>query len=188
VPDFAPASGDVSSATSLTTSRTFATAASKTVKVMAQDQGALSSAWSTLTLTCTEPPPPPQISPPPPSTQCSDIVDNDGDGMIDLVDPDCTIAQTLVNSCRKYPPREVKPSLVRKGNTTRVYWSSQDIASCSVTSTNSDAWSTLVSPVTGEISSPITGKTTYTLTCVDGNGATHTKKASVHIPPTFREI
>ena len=37
-------------------------------------------------------PTPPSPPPPPPTTQCSDGVDNDGDGLIDLADPGCTDA------------------------------------------------------------------------------------------------
>jgi hypothetical protein len=48
-------------------------------------------------------------------------------------------------------------------------------------------FSTLQYPVGGNISKPITGETTYTLSCVDAAGTTLTKTATVRIIPTFQE-
>jgi len=45
----------------------------------------------------------------------------------------------------------------------------------------------LQSPLGGNISKPITSETTYTLTCIDLNGNSLTKKATVRIIPTFQE-
>ena len=38
------------------------------------------------------------------------------------------------------------------------------------------------------ISSPITEKTAYTFACIDHDGTTHTKQATVRIIPTFQEL
>jgi hypothetical protein len=40
----------------------------------------------------------------------------------------------------------------------------------------------------GEPSRPITGETTYTLSFIDPDGATHTKQATVRIIPHVREL
>ncbi len=53
------------------------------------------------------PPPPP---PPPTKTQCSDGMDNDGDGLIDLKDPGCSSA--LDNDEKNTTPSLVTPPLV----------------------------------------------------------------------------
>jgi hypothetical protein len=46
----------------------------------------------------------------------------------------------------------------------------------------------LQSAIGGNVSKPITGQTTYTLSCIDAGGATLTKSATVRIIPTFQEI
>jgi hypothetical protein len=49
------------------------------------------STGSTTTTTTTSPSTtPPTVTPPPGATQCSDGIDNDGDGLIDMEDPDCS--------------------------------------------------------------------------------------------------
>ena len=82
----------------------------------------------------------------------------------------------------------VIPSLVRAGNTTKVNWSSTGMQSCSVTGDNADAWSGLQSPIGGETSAAIHGQTTYTLSCIDLDGTTQTKEATVNVIPTFQEL
>ena len=57
VDEYVPSSGYVNSGTSQTASRTYATAGSKTVRVLAQDEGGLSSGWATITFTCSTPTP-----------------------------------------------------------------------------------------------------------------------------------
>jgi hypothetical protein len=81
----------------------------------------------------------------------------------------------------------VVPSLVRGGNTTKVNWSAQNVESCTVSGENGDSWNGVQSPVGGETSSPITTQTTYTLSCIDVDGATLTKQATVRIIPSWRE-
>ncbi len=59
--------------------------------------------------------------------------------------------------------------------------------SCTVTGQNGDGWSALQSPLGGDLSQPITGGTTYTLSCLTQNGTTLTKSATVRIIPSFQE-
>ncbi len=82
----------------------------------------------------------------------------------------------------------VIPSLVRSGNTTKVNWSATNVKSCTVTGQNGDTWTGLQSILGGNLSKPITGETTYTLSCLALDGATLTKSATVHILPTFQEL
>jgi hypothetical protein len=46
----------------------------------------------------------------------------------------------------------------------------------------------LQSIIGGNISKPITGETTYTLSCLTLDGTTVTKSAAVHILPTFQKL
>ncbi len=184
-----PPSGYVASGEAQTASRTYATAGAKTVQVKAEDEGGLASSWATLTFSCTEAPPP--------AGQCSDNIDNDGDGFIDSLDPDCAATAGLSEFGTPPPPPlgpaavvldlRLIPSLVRTGNTTRVHWSAQNVQSCTVTAPNGDSWSGISSSLGGETSSPITQASTYTLSCRDKDNNTHTKQATVRILPTFQE-
>ena len=81
----------------------------------------------------------------------------------------------------------VAPTLVRAGDTTRVGWTASHMKSCVVTSTNGDTWTALNSVVGGEMSSPITQQTTYTLTCSSAIGTQFVSHATVNLVPTFQE-
>jgi hypothetical protein len=61
------------------------------------------------------------------------------------------------------------------------------VKSCTVSAQNGDAWSALQSAIGRNISKPITGETTYTLSCVTLDGSTLRKSATVRIIPTFQE-
>jgi hypothetical protein len=80
------------------------------------------------------------------------------------------------------------PSLVHAGDTTKVNWSAANVASCKVTAPNGDAWNAVQSTIGGETSSPIKTATTYTLKCVDLQGITQSKTATVNILSTFQEL
>ncbi len=188
VNEWVPPSGYVASGASQSASRTYSTTGSKTVKVMAEDEGGLSSSWATLTFSCTQTPPP--------AGQCSDNADNDGDGLIDSLDPGCSATGGLNEAGTSPPPPpppppgailniRARPSLVHSGDTTQVNWSAQNVTACTVTGDNGDSWSGTFSPLGGKTSRPITGETTYTLSCTDLHGATQTKSAKVRI--TFKE-
>lgn len=186
-----PPTGYVLSGTTQTASRTYSIPGSKTVKVRAEDEAGALSDWSTLSFTCTEAPLP--------ETQCTDGIDNDGDGKIDAADPDCTASGGVSEFTFGPPPPppppgpadisiRAVPSLVRPNTTTRVFWSSSNVSSCVVTGNNGDNWTGLASLLSGNLSSPITKRTIYTLACIDLTGETVTKTATVNIVPTWREI
>jgi hypothetical protein len=82
----------------------------------------------------------------------------------------------------------LSPSLVRREATTQVNWSATNVQSCKVSAPNGDTWSGLQSIIGGETSSSIKSATTYTLTCLDLQGATETKTATVRILPGFQEL
>jgi hypothetical protein len=76
---------------------------------------------------------------------------------------------------------------VKSGNTTKVNWSASNVSSCRVSAPNGDAWTGELSAIGGNISNPITGETTYTLSCVALDGTTLTKQATVRVIPAFQE-
>ncbi len=184
-----PPSGYVASGSSQSASRTYSSSGAKTVKVMAQDEGGLSSAWA-VTFSCV-----PTVS------LCSDNADNDNDGLIDSQDPGCTATGGLNEAgtppgSQSPPPTSqdailnirVIPSLVRSGNTTKVNWSASNVSSCNVSAPNGDSWTGLQSILGGNVSKPITAQTTYTLSCLTLDGRTLTKTATVRILPRFQEL
>lgn len=80
------------------------------------------------------------------------------------------------------------PSLVNKGATTKVSWTSSNVTSCTVTSTNDDSWHALSS--TGTTSKPITSQTTFTLHCNGYAGASPSaisKSVIVNVAPLWTE-
>lgn len=101
------------------------------------------------------------------------------------------------NSCVPPPAPEpvahlqVKPSLVRPGDTTRVIWEWRNVRTCTVTGTNGDRWEDrTTSGMQGVESSPIQSRTTYTLRCTALPGATPssiTEFKTVNIIPRWLE-
>ncbi len=85
---------------------------------------------------------------------------------------------------------QAQPSLVRPGDTTRLYWNVIHAAGCTVTGSNGDVWNVLSTAVRGTTTSAITSRTTYTLTCSALPGVTPasiTETAAVTITPTFSD-
>jgi len=78
----------------------------------------------------------------------------------------------------------VLPSLVQKGDTTTVKWSTKYVTSCSVTGTNGDSWTGTSGTQT---SPPIVAQTVYTITCTGEDGTTVTQSSTVGIAPTYNE-
>ncbi len=161
-----PVSGYVASGSTQSASRTYLIAGSKTVKVMVQDQHGNNSGWSSLTFNCADSATA--------GLNAGDGLDNSGNngGGVFLNLPDADL--------------RVIPSLVHQGDTTKVNWSSTNVKSCTVQGQNGDSWSGLISPLGGQTSKPITGETTYMLTCLTDTGNL-TKQATVRVIPTFEE-
>ena len=89
---------------------------------------------------------------------------------------------------------QLKPSLVNAGDTIQVYWKVSNVASCSVTGDNGDAWSVINSDgvfdsgLSGQISSPIQKHTTYTLSCTGLDGSqVGPESQNVDIIPAYQE-
>ncbi|MBI4068331.1 hypothetical protein HY413_02910 [Candidatus Kaiserbacteria bacterium] len=198
VDQFVPPSGYVPSGTTQTVSRTYSIAGTKTLKVMAQDSNGLTSGWASVSFSCAD-----TASS---AGQCTDNIDNDGDGLIDSKDPDCaasggTSEFTAVPPPTTPPPgipsadlRLSVPSLIGRGKSVQVVWSADNVSSClPVTGTNGDSFAQLsfgtsfFSPIGGRTSAPITARTTYALSCSDLNGVTRFKTGTVNIQPSFRE-
>lgn len=91
----------------------------------------------------------------------------------------------------------VRPTLIPKGGTVKIYWNIGNAQSCSVIGTNGDgtAASTLAAPpgawttaIGAQTSSPIKQQTTYTLSCTGEDGITQKKEtATVNVVPTYQE-
>lgn len=81
----------------------------------------------------------------------------------------------------------VSPSLVRSNESTQVIWSVSDASSCTVSEDNTDITDAWTGTADTKTSSPLSQRTTYTLSCV-GEGGTLLKSATVNIIPGFREI
>lgn len=214
VPDqFVPPSGYVSSGTSQSASRTFATSGAKSIRVAAQDDQGLMSGWSVYTFSCAG------------SNDTAEgfwwdvgawhacvqgtstrIIRCRNDVGAVVADSNCPAPKPAVtancNAGETGPigivdlPIRVKPSLVRAGDTARVYWGPVlGMHACTVRAdVNGDSWPLsaddlgLESSVGGERTSPITDETTYVLRCTDDAGTVYTNKASVRILPSWQEF
>jgi hypothetical protein len=192
VDQFIPSSGYVPSGTTLSASRTYSTTGTKTVGVRGEDEGRQLSSWKTVTFTCADTPSA--------TAQCSDSADNDGDGLTDLLDSDCTGSSDTSEFSAAIPPPagpsasagadlsiRAVPSIVKRGNTSQINWSATGVTSCTTAAPNGDAWTGLLSPVLGRTSRLIDARTIYTLRCIDSSGNTHTRTATVNILPVWRE-
>lgn len=169
IDQFVPPSGYVTSGTAETASRTYSMAGPKTVKVLAQDMNGLTSSWASVSFNCASA--------------------SSGDDSAGVSGMSGTGGATGGPS---QPPAidislRVIPSLVKRGETTRVHWSTANLVSCTVTATNGDTWNGLLSTVGGEVSQPITKLVIYTLTCRDADGVIHTKRALAGVVPNWRE-
>ncbi|MEN9413359.1 MAG: hypothetical protein RLZZ342_446 [Candidatus Parcubacteria bacterium] len=180
IDQFVPPSGYMTSGQSTTTRRTFSTAGNKTVRVLAQDEKGMMSGWSSLSFNCTAA----DITTAQTITSEDDTLGGGftddggaGFGIGTGGGTGVTLADLVLRAV---------PSLIRRGETTKVTWSAANVASCTVTGENGDSWTGLVSPVGGRISRPITQRTTFTLTCL-GGGNTLVKTAVVNVLPNWEE-
>ncbi len=77
------------------------------------------------------------------------------------------------------------PALVSSGNSTVIRWLSTETASCTVTSTNGDTWSGTIGE---EVTTAITGETTYTVTCEGYDQSSISDSVIVDIVPNWEEF
>lgn len=93
---------------------------------------------------------------------------------------------------------EVRPSIVRSGDRTRVYWGVTNVRDCTVRGTNGDGssgsvtgeWNMLTSGASGQQTGPITSRTDYTLFCrslVGATPSTITETRTVNVIPSWFE-
>lgn len=169
VDQFVPPSGYVASGTTVTAARTYTTEGTKTIRVFAQDEGGLTSSVTTFSFDCA----------------AAAELSSDETSFVSGVIP---TGPTVSSMGPADLSLRVIPSLVSRGGRTRVHWSSVGVDSCTVTATNTDTWSQLQSSIAGEVSSPITEQTRYTLRCVDSSGSEYTRTAQVSVLPLWNEI
>ena len=216
VDQWVPPSGYVPSGASQSASRTYSVAGAKTVKVMSQNDQGANSEWATYTFNCSEGNNCPVgyilqesaciFSECPAGyvqqgSQCvaggacttpnycsgADLLDGCTDEVLQTCEWGCSFGRC---SSIPAPVATLKaiPSLVHQGDTTQVSWTTSNVSSCAVTSTNDDSWSALTG--TNEVSNPITSQTTFTLHCngyAGANPGTISKSVIVNIAPSFEE-
>ncbi|MDR3570906.1 MAG: hypothetical protein P4L81_01765 [Candidatus Pacebacteria bacterium] len=90
---------------------------------------------------------------------------------------------------------QVKPTLVKSGETAVIAWQAQNVSSCTVVGSNGDgngsnSTGTWTGTSGSQVSSKLTGQTIYTITCQGlpgSNPASASAQTTVNIVPTFNE-
>jgi hypothetical protein len=122
-------------------------------------------------------------------TECSDGIDNDADGKVDLVDPDCTNSSDDTEA-----PLYVSmtftagASRVRIGDTTTLTWNTGNRTHCVITGSNGNNFGSALSPLvlTGtQTTAAITQVARYRLSCTDDNAS---KEVTIQVIPVVQEI
>jgi hypothetical protein len=104
-------------------------------------------------------------------------------------------------ACKRYPPPspvpdvpnnlsghlQARPTIVQKGKTTRIFWNTSNVSSCTVTGTNSDTWSGSTSGNPGKTSGPINQQTIYSLQCTALDSSTYQESTTVNLVPAYQE-
>ena len=186
-----PGAGYTASGAQLSASRSWSAVGTYTFQAHTEDDKGFSSGWTPYTVTIGVSTPPP-ASPPPSATQCSDGIDNNGNGLIDYPDdPTCSSAQD--NNEEVALPLDLTltavPTLVQKNTSATLNWTAQNAreGSCGLSGTNGDSWNlsgTSGSRATGAL----TGETTYTLSCTNEDNVPVSVQVSVKVAPSFEEI
>ena len=94
---------------------------------------------------------------------------------------------TFIQSGSNTGHLQVRPQLVRKGGTTKVFWTVGNVTECTVTS-STDSWSGETSGPSGQTSHPINQQTIFTLACTGIDGSTIHETATAGVVPVFQEI
>jgi hypothetical protein len=125
------------------------------------------------------------------NTQCSDLEDNDGDGKVDMADPNCTSASDDTENSFTAPTLLPTPTRVRIGDYGSLTWDTGGRILCYINGPGSNDIGSPSNPidVTGSASTPqtITRISNFVLTCTD-DGVTTTKTATIQVLPTVIEI
>jgi hypothetical protein len=128
--------------------------------------------------------------------QCSDGLDNDGDGVVDEDDPGC---RTNPSDPSTYDPNldsetkplsldiDATPKLVNDGDSSQIVWSSTNAVSCTVTENNPNITDSWTGTSGTQNTSPIGQTTVYTITCTGADGQTATDTVTVRLNPTVHE-
>ena len=109
------------------------------------------------------------------TTEYTVLCSNGGQGSVTVtvVDPTPSITAT--------------PSIIRVGDTSVIAWSATDVNSCSVSENNPDFTDSWSGASGSQTTSPITGETTYTLSCQTDAGSV-SASATVRMIPSFEEF
>jgi hypothetical protein len=95
---------------------------------------------------------------------------------------------TFIQSGSNTGHLQVRPQLVRKGGTTKVFWNVGNVTECTVTS-STDSWTGETSGPSGQTSNPIYQQTIFTLSCTRLDGSPmNPETATANIVPVFQEI
>ncbi|MEY4747465.1 MAG: hypothetical protein RLZZ416_514, partial [Candidatus Parcubacteria bacterium] len=92
---------------------------------------------------------------------------------------------------------EAHPSLLPKGNTSRLFWSVSNVSSCSITgngetisgncTNNGSGINSCASPPGGQTTAAINDRTTYTLTCAKIDSSSLSESATINVVPGYKE-
>lgn len=86
---------------------------------------------------------------------------------------------------------EARPTLVRAGDSTKLYWHYTNVTRCTVTGTNGDSFTATYAGASGRTSGPINTRTTFTLNCTaipSATPSTVTESVIINVAPAFIEI
>ena len=94
---------------------------------------------------------------------------------------------TFVQSGNYSGHLQLKPQLVRKGASTKLFWNVDNVESCTVTSPH-DLFTGATSGPSGQQSAPVNQRTVFTLSCTGLDGTTIHETATAGVVPVFQEI
>lgn len=126
------------------------------------------------------------------NTECSDGVDNNGDGRVDTSDPFCSSA---ADTSERTEPAELSlranPPLIKKNQACTIELSAVNVSSCTLTGTNVSRTFTAQGGAvqsTQVVTPPLAQTATYTLRCTGLDGISRSQSVDCRVAPTFQEI
>ena len=181
---FVPNIGFVPSGTAQTATRTFATAGTKTINVLAEDSNTNRSGWTSFSFTCRIPS---SVNSATSTNTNTNTNENNNGGTGSFSGAGNGTLGNFGGSTSPDLSIRAIPSLIQTGGTTHINWSATNVTSCTVSAPNGDLWNTIQSIVGGgNLTAPITQQTVYTLSCLTPTG-TVKKTATVNVLPNFVE-